>query len=162
MGRADLPAVMAIQRACYGEAFMESAELFERRLAAAPHTGWVMSDALSQVGAYLSAYPSQLHALTALHGDFAPAGARADTLYLHDLAVHPQAHGQGLGPRLVQHALAQGADCGWPHAALVSVQGSQPFWQRLGFVVTALKDAPQQELLRGYATDAVYMVRSTG
>lgn len=30
---ADLPALLAVQRACYGDAYVESAEVFARRLA---------------------------------------------------------------------------------------------------------------------------------
>jgi len=154
----DLDAVLAVQRACYGAGFVEGADVVARRLAAAPGTAWV-AQRQGRVRAYLSACPSQAGRPTALHGDFEPAGAAADTLYLHDLAVHPEAHGAGLGPRLVRHALAVAAQRGWPHAALVAVQGSVGFWQRFGFRVHALADPQAQARLAGYPGEAHYMLR---
>jgi len=94
----DLDAVLAIQLACYGAGFVEDGELIARRLGAAPHTGWV-AEHEGGVRAYLAGYPSVAGKLTPLHGEFEVA-AQADSLYLHDLAVHPGASGLGLGPRL--------------------------------------------------------------
>lgn len=156
----DLDAVLAIQLACYGAAFVEGRALIERRLARAPETAWVaLVD--GRVQAYLTGYPSTLGKLTALHGEFEPHPL-GDTLYLHDLAVHPDANGRRLGPRLVQHALAFGATQGWPHAALVSVQDSLGFWQRWGFENTALTQPEQITRLASYPGAAFYMTRHHG
>ncbi|WP_225783853.1 GNAT family N-acetyltransferase [Xenophilus sp. Marseille-Q4582] len=158
MDACDLPQVLAIQLACYGADFVEAGPLILRRLACAPATAWV-AEHEGQVHAYLTGYPSRRGKLTALHGDFEPAAADADTLYLHDLAVHPSAHGLRLGPSLVAHALAHGRRQGWRYAALVAVQDSRGFWARHGFVRAALADAAQQARLASYPGTAVYMVR---
>jgi GNAT superfamily N-acetyltransferase len=57
----------------------------------------------------------------------------ADTFYIHDVAVARRRRGTGLGialgTRLVQHAWASG----FTRGELISVQGSAPFWEKLGF-----------------------------
>lgn len=150
----DLPAVQAVQIACYGADFVEAQALIQRRLRAAPDTHWV-AELAGQVQAYLCAHAALRGQTTALHDDFAPA-APPDTLYLHDLAVHPQAHGTGLGPRLVRHALIHARQRGWQHAALVSVQDSRTFWESMGFEACALP-APAQARLASYPGQALYM-----
>ncbi|MGJ7571056.1 GNAT family N-acetyltransferase [Variovorax sp. RB2P76] len=156
----DLDAVLAIQLACYGAGFVEDGALIARRLAAAPHTGWVMEhrEHGGGVRAYLTGYPSVAGKLTPLHGEFEVAAA-ADALYLHDLAVHPEASGLGLGPRLVRHAWAHAAQAGWRHSTLVSVQSSVGFWQRQGYGAGQPAGPDQQARLATYPGDSVYMVR---
>lgn len=160
----DLDAVLAIQLACYGAGFVEDGALIARRLAAAPHTGWVVEhrgQGQSQVRAYLAGYPSVVGKLTPLHGEFEVA-ATADSLYLHDLAVHPDAAGLGLGPRLVRHAWAHAARAGWRHSTLVSVQSSVGFWERQGYAPARPAGAGQQARLATYPGDSVYMLRRLG
>lgn len=153
----DLDAVLAIQLACYGAGFVEDGELIARRLAASPHTGWVAEHG-GAVRAYLAAYPSQRGKLTPLHGDFEVA-PDADALYLHDLAVHPEASGLGLGPRLVRHAWAHALRAGWRHSTLVSVQASVGFWERQGYAATVPADDAQQARLATYPGHSAYMAR---
>lgn len=156
----DLDAVLSVQLACYGAGFVEDGALIARRLAAAPHTAWVAQHP-GGVRAYLAAYPSVAGKLTPLHGEFELAAA-PDSLYLHDLAVHPDAAGLGLGPRLVRHAWAHAARAGWRHSTLVSVQSSVAFWQRQGYEAAQPAGADQQDRLATYPGDAVYMVRRLG
>lgn len=156
----DLDAVLAIQLACYGAGFVESGELIARRLDAAPQTGWV-AEHEGSVRAYLAGYPSVAGKLTPLHGDFEVAMA-ADALYLHDLAVHPDASGLGLGPRLVRHAWAHAAQAGWRHSTLVSVQSSVGFWERQGYVPAEPAGLAQQARLATYPGASVYMIRPLG
>lgn len=153
----DLDAVLAIQLACYGAGFVESGELIARRLASAPRTGWVVEHR-GGVQAYLAGYPSVVGKLTPLHGEFEVAAA-ADSLYLHDLAVHPDASGLGLGPRLVRQASAHAVQAGWRHSALVSVQSSVGFWERQGYALWQPDGPEQQARLATYPGDSVYMAR---
>jgi len=153
----DLDAVLAIQLACYGAGFVEDGALIARRLAATPETGWVAGHA-GEVKAYLAAYPSVAGKLTALHGEFEVA-PDADTLYLHDLAVHPAASGLGLGPRLVRHAWDHATKAGWGQSTLVSVQASVGFWERQGYAAMQPADRAQQARLATYPGTSVYMAR---
>ena len=152
---ADLPGLLAVQRACYGEDFVESADVFTRRLASTANCSLVLVQA-GQVCAYLAAYHSVRGKVTPLHGDF-EATPHPDTLYLHDMAVLPTLAGRGLARVLLQslwqHASAQGLQ----HAALVSVQGSQSYWERHGFALCSPHGDAQRQHLASYGTAAVYM-----
>ena len=83
----DLPGLLAVQRACYGEGYLESAEVYARRLVSPAQCSLVL-ERESRVCAYLAAYDSVAGQVTPLHGEFVPV-AEPDTLYLHDLAVLP-------------------------------------------------------------------------
>ena len=65
----DLPALMAVQRAAYGDGFMESTEVFARRLASPVNCSLalLLDGALC---AYLAAYHSVQGKVTPLPGDF--------------------------------------------------------------------------------------------
>ena len=154
----DLPALLAVQLACYGEGFVESGEVFARRLAS-PANCSVVLEQNSRVCAYLAAYRSVKGKVTALHGDFETV-AQPDALYLHDMAVLPARAGQGLAHALLQPLWAQARAEGLRHSALVSVQGSQAYWERHGYAVQPLADAAQRERLGSYGDGAVYMARA--
>lgn len=154
----DLPGLLEVQRACYGAGFVESAEVFARRLASPAQCSLVLEDG-ARVGAYLAAYDSCLGKVTPLHGDF-EAVPQPDTLYLHDMAVLPEWAGRGLARALLEPLWAQAGTRGLRQSALVSVQGSQGFWQRHGYTVQALQDAAQRQRLAAYGEGAVYMVRA--
>ncbi|WP_291517580.1 GNAT family N-acetyltransferase [Acidovorax sp.] len=160
LAAADLPGLLAVQRACYGDGFVESGEVFARRLASPANCSLVLERA-GTVCAYLAAYRSVQGKVTPLHGDF-EAMAHTDTLYLHDMAVLPALGGQGLARALLQPLWAQATAEGLVHTALVSVQGSQAYWARHGYAVQPLADAAQQARLASYGAGAVYMVRSLG
>ncbi|RYF19939.1 MAG: N-acetyltransferase [Comamonadaceae bacterium] len=157
LAAADLPGLMAVQRACYGDAYVESAEVFARRLASPAQCSLVLTRA-GHVCAYLAAYRSVRGKVTPLHGDF-DAAPGADTLYLHDMAVLPAWAGQGLAQALLAPLWAQARAEGLRHSALVAVQGSQGYWERQGYTVQALDDAQQRRQLAGYGDGALYMGR---
>ena len=160
MVQADLPAVLDVQRACYPGGFLEDAATFTQRL----HSPGSLSCVATRGGvvcAYLAAYRSRPGKLTPLNGGFSTV-TQPDTLYLHDLAVAPLAAGQGLAQRLVGHLWARAVEDRLSHSALVSVQGSQPFWERLGYRVQALDDPAQQRHLDSYGAGACYMAKTLG
>ncbi len=73
------------------------------------------------------------------------------------MAVLPTLAGRGVARVLLQslwqHASAQGLQ----HAALVSVQGSQGYWERHGFALCSPHGDAQRQHLASYGTAAVYM-----
>ncbi len=157
---ADVPALLEIQLACYGEHFIEEARVFERRLASPANCSLAL-ELDGRVGAYLAAYQSRLGRITPLHGDF-EAGDAPDTLYVHDLAVHPRLAGHGAARTLLRFAWDQGRRRGLAHSSLVSVQGSAAFWQGQGYRA-ATPDAPlQRSRLADYGERAVYMEKALG
>ena len=155
----DLPGLLQVQLACYGEGFVESAEVFARRLASPVNCSLVL-ERDGQVCAYLAAYRSVQGKVTPLHGDFESPVSTPDTLYLHDMAVLPDCAGQGLAQALLMPLWSQGAAWGLRHTALVSVQGSQGYWERHGYAVQPLPDAAQRARLASYGEGAVYMERA--
>jgi predicted N-acetyltransferase YhbS len=70
--------------------------------------------------------------------------------------------GQGLAQRLLQPLWDQATAQGLRQSALVSVQGSQRYWERYGYGVEALAQPIQQQRLASYGDGAVYMTRNLG
>jgi GNAT superfamily N-acetyltransferase len=156
---ADIASVVRIQSQCYLPGNIESGAVIRARLASATDTAWV-AELDGAVCAYLVGYRSRFGQVGALGDGFEPA-EMPDCLYLHDLAVGPQARGLGLGPLLVAQALAQARREGLPWSALVSVQGSQAFWRQRGFTASRLDDPGQALALSSYAGGpACYMTQA--
>lgn len=155
MQEQDLDAVLAVQAACYPPSMQEPAEVVLARLRSASATTLVACDG-EGVCAYVFAYPSRLGRVTPLNAGFAPA-PDGDTLYVHDLAVHPRAHGQGLGRRLADALFGAAREHGLVHGALVAVLDARRFWENLGFGVAVAGQGAAA--LATYPAGAVYMRR---
>lgn len=158
MHRSDILSVMRIQAQCHQPDNLESEAVIRAWLATAPDTAWV-AELDGEVCAYLVGYRSRLGKVGALGVGFALTEA-PDCLYLHDLAVSPEARGRQLGHRLVTQALDLARAESLPHAALVAVQDSDQFWARLGFETWNNLDADQKDQLGTYAGQSCYRVRS--
>lgn len=130
----DLAAVAKLQDSCYSEALFESAKLLRQRLQQAPDSCWLIESVNTEVLAYLFSYRSRAGAVTPLAAPFCQY-ATPDCLYLHDMAVSPQARGLGLASTLLQQARQYAQHRALSSLALVAVQGSVPYWQRQGFSV---------------------------
>lgn len=154
----DIAAVLAIQEESYSDQLLENAEIIRQRLLSFPELAWVAEDAHG-VCAYLFGYRSRAGKVTPLDAPFAEPDA-PDCLYLHDLAVSSRAAGHGIGPALVQRLLEQGHASRLKYSALVSVQDSQSFWNRLGYAAEEALDSAQQHNLASYGVPAVYMVKA--
>ena len=67
----------------------------------------------------------------------------ADTFYVHDVAVADRCRGRGIGYALGARLLELARERGFRRCELVSVQGSAPFWEKLGFrAVQSFEYAP--------------------
>ncbi|QBE67516.1 GNAT family N-acetyltransferase [Pseudoduganella lutea] len=154
----DLPALLAIQQACYGAAYIESAQVYARRLASPVNCSRVW-ERDGQVCAYLAAYRSLLGKVTPLHGDFGVPHGAADTLYVHDMAVLPSCAGQGIARALLESVWEEGRAAGLRHSALVSVQDSRAYWERCGYDARAPSGQADLARLASYGDGAIYMVR---
>ena len=153
----DLTTVMEIQAACYGREMLEPVDILHQRLRCSDDTCWVALHG-NEVLAYLTAYRSRLGDVTPLHGQFNPASP-ADTLYLHDLAVHPCATGRKLGQTLVGNLLDMAQHEKLHYSALVSVQDSYLFWSQQGYEDHPLSDEIQRGRLASYGDSPRYMSR---
>lgn len=157
MKTGDIAAVLSIQAECYADAMVESESVIIERLRSASGFAWVaqQDDALC---AYLFAYPSVPGKVTRLGENFA-VPANPSCLYLHDLAVSPRAAGRRLGPKLVGLACEQARHHGLRSSALVSVQDSRAFWEKLGYAVDDRLIPPERANLQTYTGPAWYMTR---
>lgn len=154
---ADLPAVIRVQAEAYVAELCETPEIIAYRLSTAPHTAWVADSPLG-VCAYLVGYQSELGKVTPWGSNFKHK-PDSTTFYLHDLALGFNAKGMGLGQTLVSTALTTMRERGAQQAALVSVQDSLGFWQKLGFAEFAELAELERNQLDSYALPAVYMTR---
>lgn len=158
MTQDDLSAVVCVQAECYPAAMQEAESTLRERLRLAPDSAWVAEDD-GGVCAYLVGYRSRLGKVTPLGALFDVAES-ADTLYLHDLAVSNRCKGRGIGTALVRRAGQKAADEGLAYSALVSVQGSRGFWERLGYLVWDGLEPVQLAHLKTYPGPSWYMVRN--
>ena len=67
---------------------------------------------------------------------------------------------ESLPQRLLQPLWEQATAHGLRQSALVSVQGSEGYWQRHGYVAQPLHQPEQQQRLASYGEGAVYMART--
>ena len=151
----DLDAALRVQAACYPPAMQEAAQVVLARIRAAGDTSFV-AECEGEVCAYVFAYRSRQGAVTPLDASFDVAHD-GDTLYIHDLSVSPAAAGCGLARLLVEHVQALAHTLGLTNCALVSVQSSQSFWERLGFRATDCAGEEARVALATYPPVALYM-----
>lgn len=155
-----LDAVLAIQARCYGAAFHESRQAFAAKLRAAPGCAWLVRDALGQPQAYLFTLPTREDALPALNAQTLAPCAAPTLLYLHDLAVLPEARAQRLPQRLLQAMRGRAAALGLSQLALIAVQGAAPYWQRHGFAAAVADSEALRHKLASFGEGAVWMRQS--
>ena len=156
MTAADLDAVTGIAAVGFPDHF-EGRDCFENRLALNPSGCFVLADPAGAAQGYLVAYPWRSESAPALNTLIEAIPAGASVMYLHDLALAPQARGRGLSRGIVERLAGEAKAAGWPALALVAVNDAAPFWEGHGF--TVVETPALAETLSGYGPDARYMVR---
>ncbi|MBS0348565.1 MAG: GNAT family N-acetyltransferase [Proteobacteria bacterium] len=152
----DLDAIMLIQARCYTAIVPESSRSMGAKLVAAPDSCFVASLGSAAPVAYLLALPWHFDDPPHLDEQGCQPPVDADTLYLHDLAVAPEARGSGAAEALVAAFMAALAASRLERASLIAIQGSAGWWARHGFAPVAMTPA-LAERLAGYGSDACYM-----
>lgn len=156
MTQADLDAVCAVAWTAFPD-HHEDRAVFADRLALNPGGCFVLAAGDEPARGYLIAYPWRLDDAPALNTVLGALPDAPDVLYLHDLALAPEARGGGHAARIVERLAAQAAQAGWPAIALVAVNQAAPFWAGLGFEP---RDNPAMtRKLASYGADARYMAR---
>jgi GNAT superfamily N-acetyltransferase len=156
MTAADLDAVAAIAVISFPDHF-EGRDLFENRLALNPSGCFVLADGSGEPKGYMVAYPWRADSAPALNSLIETIPDDATVMYLHDLALHPDARGGGHPGAVVEQLADSARQAGWPAVALVAVNDAAPFWARHGFVV---RETPEMAAkLASFGSDARYMVR---
>ncbi|MFG6413637.1 GNAT family N-acetyltransferase [Roseateles sp. DC23W] len=165
MTPADLDAVLALQQRCYGVSFLECREAFAAKLAVTEGLGccWLARRPASEGSeplAYAVSLPVCEATLPALDAPHCERPASPTLLYLHDMAVAPEARSLGLAARLLARLADSARALGLPRMGLVAVQGSVPYWQRQGFAEPALLTAPLADKLASFGTNARFLTQS--
>ncbi|SFM76135.1 Predicted N-acetyltransferase YhbS [Marinobacter zhejiangensis] len=155
MRRSDLSNVLDIQSKCYTELEPESEASFDTKLRLSPTTCFVACDEGTVVG-YLIAIPWVFANPPALDAVDIDAPLAADCLYLHDLAVAPEARNSGAGRALVDQFFPLLKALQLERACLVAVQSSAPYWRRHGFQ-TVSETPSLAAKLASYGSGAQYM-----
>lgn len=157
MTAADLDAVAAIAVIGFPDHF-EGRDLFENRLALHPSGCFVLADGQGEAKGYMVAYPWRADAAPTLNTLIEAIPDDASVIYLHDMALHPDARGGGHPGRVIAQLVEASRAAGWPAIALVAVNDAAPFWARHGFVVRQTPEMAAK--LASYGSDARYMVRA--
>jgi GNAT superfamily N-acetyltransferase len=155
MTDADLADVQALADTIHVD-HPEDAAVFADRLRLYPQ-GCAVLDVDGRLIGYALTHPWRYGEPPPLNSELRHIPQNATTYYLHDVALLPEARGRGyamqIGDRLMCHAEQEG----FPNLSLVAVNGSQPFWEKLGFRVTVIPGLESK--LLSYGPDAVLMVR---
>lgn len=154
----DWPAVDRLQRVAYPPEMLEGIETLQSLWRWSPRTCLMAED--SEPLGYLIAHPWMAESLPPLNVILPEIPADSRTLFLHDLALAPAARGQGLAPRMVREILAIGRKMEWRDASLLSVQGSQRFWEKQGFIARPDLAETVRETVQQFASiEFVFMTR---
>ncbi|MBP8232593.1 GNAT family N-acetyltransferase [Rhizorhabdus sp.] len=151
MARRDLDSVVRIADHVHVD-YPERPEIIAEKFALYP-IGCMMLDGPDQAAGYVLAHP--WHRTTPPKLDH-PLGAipeNADTYYLHDLALLPEARGIGAGRAAVEMIVAQAKRTAFADISLIAVGNSVSFWNAQGF--RAATDGPD----RPYGPASLFMRR---
>lgn len=130
MREADLPAIHALQCAAYPPDYHEPEAALASHLAAGPQTSFV-AEQKNRLVAYVFAHPWQGEP-PRLH-EALPEAPGADHLFVHDLAVSPEARGLGAAALLVQTVREATRTLRFEEIRLVALAHAIAFWRQHGF-----------------------------
>lgn len=150
----DLPAVTAISARVHGR-YAESLEIYAERLTLFP-AGCFTCVAAETVVGFLVFHPWQAGSPPTLGEPLGALPAHPDVVYLHDIALLPEARGSGAGAQALGLVDAEARRCGLHDIALVAVNGAESYWQMRGFRAAPLPPSGQES----YGLDAHYMART--
>jgi GNAT superfamily N-acetyltransferase len=109
-----------------------------------------------QVIGYGLSHPWYLNGIPPLNELLGSIPQSPECLLIHDVALLPQARGQGAAITLIALMAKLAQKRGIPWLALVSVYNTWPLWMHLGFEVVA--DDRLTDKLKSYGTTARYMI----
>ena len=157
----DWPEVDRIQRAAFSAEAVEDIDTIQRLAELAPTTCLIAVSGSEFLG-YLIAHPWIAEDLPPLNVMLPGLPESARTLFIHDLALAPEARGRGIAPALVRAGLARGRELGLTDASLLAIQNSSGFWQKQGFMPRPdLADTVRTTLHQFLQTEFVFMTRGS-
>jgi GNAT superfamily N-acetyltransferase len=134
----------------------EEPRVFFERLRLYPQ-GCVVLEVDGRLIGYALTHPWRYGEPPSLNSHLGDVPSDPTTYYVHDVALLPEARGKGYAVRIGDWLVDYAARGGFPNLSLVAVNGSQRFWEKLGFRVTVIPGLESK--LLSYGADAVLMVR---
>lgn len=128
---ADIPALCAIAARLH-PGLPERAEVFAEKLRLFP-AGCRKLQLDGRLIGYALGHPWKLGTAPELDALMGALPAEPDCLYLHDVAILPEGRGGGAAGAYVSYLEVLARKLGLGHLALVSVYGTVPLWEKLGF-----------------------------
>ncbi len=153
----DLPAVEAIATKVH-PTLPEDAAVFQERVALYPR-GCLVLRAATGLEGYLVSHPWRAADPPPLNHLLRALPALPSSYYLHDIALLPEARGNGAASRAVALLCDHAHHTGLAEISLVAVRDSVGFWRAQGFA-DATRPA-HAEKLAGYGPGACFMIRPT-
>lgn len=151
----DIAAIYDIQCIAHAD-HPEARDVLLERLELCPQGCFVFGKR-GTISGYLLSHPWRRFSPPQLDRKLGEIPGEADSWYLHDLALLPGTRGSGAGAKVAKLLAEQARQAGYRTVALVSVNGSQGFWERQSFAVH--RDEMLSAKLSGYGSEAVYMER---
>lgn len=155
MTEADLPRVIAIAAEVHTD-FPEDDGVFAERRRLYPEGCLVLIDGDATLG-YLISHPARYREPPKLNTLLGAIANDADSYYLHDIALLPEARGRGAGAaalaKLKKRARAEGID----NISLIAVNNSRAMWEHQGF--EPVDDPILAIALKSYEENAAYLRR---
>lgn len=157
MNKSDLAAICEIASICHPDYPEDEAVLAQKQMLASQSCYILEKDEIPS--GYILAHPWKTGNIPPLNQLLDGLPQDADTLYLHDIAILPDARSGGVGSIGLKILYQQAKALGYDTMSLVAVNNSAPFWLKQGFATQVVNSALQQKLLT-YSEDALYMMKT--
>lgn len=145
--RSDIPSMIALARASFAAEILDGHELYEQALDQG--LSYVAEESGNVVGYIVAYWWHTLFEPPFVHHPLAGHGERA-CIYIHELVVSKSHAGRGIAGELMARLRGRTT----APMTIVSVNGTQGFWERMGFC----KAACSQDRLDSYCGGAVFMI----
>jgi len=127
--------ILTVQKEAYTELPHEDLNILKSKWLSSPNTCAVYLSHENMILAYLLAHPWASEIPPKLHEN--SSITMSLNLYLHDLALSLEARGKGIAKKLVENLIDNAKLEGFAKILLVSVQNSDGFWAKFGFLEIA-------------------------
>lgn len=156
MQRDDLPAISVLSDSVHGD-YSEDIAIYAERLALYP-SGCLTLWLGDWTAGYLISHPWHRDKPPALNQAIGAIPATADTYYLHDIALLPDARGRGAGRAATDLVCGFARQAGFQDVTLMAINGADQFWASVGFARVNAADMTAQP--SSYGAGAYLMRRA--
>jgi len=143
----DLDELLIVQRAAYGDIYIESKETFHTKLIVSNET-CLAGFKDGRMAGYCIGFNWQSGLAVPLHSDIREIEHQENAFYIHDIAIHPDFEGQGLAKKLMNTSIEIARSRGFKQLELTAVQTAATYWERFGY-------KPMAQAEGGYGSEAM-------